>query len=207
METVSEALREKWLRHLLPLVGEAGWTQAAAERAADAAGLDAGERALAAPLGIRDLLRAFFDQAEADTAERLADADLAALRVHERVGLGVRTWLDALEPHREAVARASARGFVPWGTADAAARTWSVADTIWTGIGDTSEDYNHYSKRALLASTLPPIVLYWLRAPDPDALDAFIMARLRGAMRLGQMGGRILGPLLDRFAPARSERS
>jgi len=201
MQSPSEDLREKWLEHLLPLVESTGWTADAARKAADAAGLDPGEQALAAPMGLRDLLRAFFDRAEAETRAQLEHADLAPLKVHERVALGVRTWLDVLAPHRRAVARASARGFMPWGTSDAAARAWSVANTIWTGIGDTSDDYNYYSKRALLASTIAPIVLFWLREPDDAALDAFVMARLKGAMRFGQFGARLFGPLLDRLAP------
>ncbi|MEM7768112.1 MAG: COQ9 family protein [Pseudomonadota bacterium] len=199
MSTPSEALRAKWLEALLPIVPEKGWTQAAARDAAEIAGLSEGEQALAAPMGIRDLLRAFFDRAEAETRETLAAADLDPLKVHERVAFGVRTWLDALEPHRKAVSNASMRGFMPWGTADAAARTWSVADTVWTGIGDTADDYNRYSKRGLLAATIAPIILYWLREPGPDDLDAFIMARLKGAMRLGQTGARVFKPLLDRF--------
>ncbi|MEM0986885.1 MAG: COQ9 family protein [Pseudomonadota bacterium] len=200
MSTPSEAFRATWLAHLLPLVPSEGWTSAAASKAAAEAGLTEGEQALAAPMGVRDLLRAFFDGAEAEARDRLAAADLEPLRVHERVALGVRTWLDVLEPNRKAVSRASVRGFMPWGTGDAAARTWSVANTVWTGVGDTSEDYNYYSKRALLAATIGPIVLYWLRDPASDDLDAFIAARLKGAMRFGQAGARVFKPFLDRFA-------
>ncbi|MEL6285671.1 MAG: COQ9 family protein [Pseudomonadota bacterium] len=199
MKTPSEELRHTWLQHLLPRAADEGWTNAAAKAAADDAGLSLGEQALAAPLGVRDLLRAFFDGAEDEAKAVIAAADLAALKVHEKVAIGVRAWLDVLEPYRGAVAKASARGMLPWGTADAAGRTWSVANMVWTAIGDTSDDYNYYSKRALLASTIAPIVLYWLRDPEPDRLDVFIAARLRGAMRFGQMGASIFKPVLERF--------
>ena len=203
MRPPSEVLREKWLDALLPMVGEMGWTTIAAKEAAKTAGLSDGEQALAAPGGIRDLLRDFFDRAETKTVAALNAEDLEALRVHERVAFGVRTWLDTLAPHSAAVEKASARGFLPWGAPDAGARAWSVADTVWTGIGDTSDDYNYYSKRALLASAIPPIVLFWLKEPRSDDLDAFIAARLSGAMRFGQAGSKILKPVLDRFSAAR----
>ncbi|MBR9836245.1 MAG: COQ9 family protein, partial [Alphaproteobacteria bacterium] len=46
MRTPSESLRDHWLEALLPLVPEAGWSHTALARAAENAGLDAGEQAL-----------------------------------------------------------------------------------------------------------------------------------------------------------------
>ena len=54
-----------------------------------------------------------------------------------------------------AVRRAAARGFLPWGAGPALQRSWKVADMVWTAAGDTSEDYNRYSKRGLLAGVIP----------------------------------------------------
>ena len=61
--TPSRKLRRRWLDALLPEVAFDGWTEAAAERAANEAGLDEGERALAAPRGVIDLIDGFFEEA------------------------------------------------------------------------------------------------------------------------------------------------
>jgi len=193
----SSALCARWLDALLPHIPFDGWTELAAKSAAETAGLSAGEQALAAPNGVADLVEAFFDAAEDKVRVRLADADLEAMGVREKVAFGVRAWLEALAPNREAARKASARGFLPWVAGDAAQRTWSVADTIWTGIGDASEDYNKYSKRGLLAATLPLIFLRWLDEENEDALDAYIADRLTGAMKFGQSAGKLAGPILD----------
>jgi len=193
----SSALRARWLAALLPNVPFEGWTEEAATRAADVAGLDAGEQALAAPNGLSDLVEAFFDEAEDTAREALTEDALADLGVREKVAFGVRAWLDALDPNREAARKAGARGFLPWVAGDAVQRTWSVADMVWTGIGDTSEDYNKYSKRGLLAATIPLIFLRWLDEEDDAAMDEYIAQRLTGAMKLGQAGGKIAAPLLD----------
>ncbi len=200
----SSALRARWLDALLPLVPFDGWTEAAAQDAAETAGLDAGERALAAPNGVADLVEAFFDAAEADVRAHLDVATLETLGVREKVAFGVRAWLDALAPNREAARKAGARGFLPWVAGDAVQRAWSVADTIWTGIGDTSEDYNKYSKRGLLAGVIPLIFLRWLDEDDEAALDAYIADRLTGAMTLGQNAGKFAAPLLDAMERLRS---
>ena len=105
--TPSAALRFRWLDALLPEVAFDGWTEEAAAKAADAAGLTAGERALAAPGGVTDLIDAFFDRAGEAARDSLAAQDLSGLNTPGRVRAGVLAWLAALEPHREAVRRAA----------------------------------------------------------------------------------------------------
>ncbi|MEO0467274.1 MAG: COQ9 family protein [Pseudomonadota bacterium] len=199
-EPPSAALRSRWLTALLPRVPSEGWSGRAATNAACDAGLNAGEQALAAPGGVRDLMEAFFDRADAETRTAIAAQDLLDMKIHERVAFGLRTWLDTLASEREAVRRASARAFWPFSAGDAAQRCWSVADMVWEAIGDTSDDYNRYTKRGLLTAVIPPIVAYWLTSPDSDAMDAFIAKRLRRAMWVGKTGGQFVKPVLDAFS-------
>ncbi|RIJ24335.1 COQ9 family protein [Henriciella barbarensis] len=195
-------LQDKWLDALLPHVADMGWTDQAAEVSMREAGIGSDEAALAAPNGISDLIERFFGRAEEGMLAALDEQDTSALRTHEKVAAGIKAWLGALEPHREAVKRASARGFLPWNTSDAAQRTWKTADAIWTAAGDTATDYNRETKRGLLSAVLPPIVLYWQNEPDEADLDAFIAKRLENAMTFGKWGSKIAKPgleLLDRL--------
>ena len=203
MTSPSALLRTRWLAAFLPHIPFDGWTQAGASKAALEAGLTEGEQALAAPRGLRDLVDTFFDMAESEAAQALTAANLTDMSVREKVANGVKLWLGALAPHKEAARKAAARGFLPWVAGDAIQRTYSVADMIWTGLGDTSEDYNKYSKRGLLAATLPLIFMRWIDEDNDAALDAYISRRLTGAMKLGQTGGRIAAPLLNAFYKSR----
>lgn len=198
-EAPSETLRRRWLEALLPEVAFDGWTEEAARAAAMRAGLTEGEQALAAPQGVVNLVDAFFDAAEAEARAALAGEDLSGLRVPDKVKRGVLAWLAALAPNREAVRRAASRGFLPWGAGPALQRTWKVADMVWTAAGDTSQDYNRFSKRGLLAAVIPAIVLYWADNPSADNLDAFITRRLANVSGIGQRAGRIVKPVLERF--------
>lgn len=195
----STLLRRRWLEALLPEVVFEGWSEAAASAAAVRSGLTEGEQALAAPRGVVDLIDGFFDDAEARAKETLAGEDFTGLRVPEKVRRGVLAWLGALEPHREAVRCAASRGFLPWGAGPALQRSWKVADMIWTAAGDTSQDYNRYSKRGLLAAVVPAIVLYWADHPSPEDLDSFVERRLAHASGLGRTAGRFVRPILDRM--------
>lgn len=198
----SYVLRERWLQELLQDAPFDGWTAEAAKVAADRAELTQGEQVLAAPGGVLDLLKHFFDAAESRAKEKLGAQDLSALRVPERVRVGVLTWLDALSPHQEAVRRATARGYMPWGTGAAMQRGWSVADMIWAQSGVDSDDYNRYSKRGILMATLPGIINYWADQPDREDLVEFVDSRLKSASSVGQTVGRVVKPLLDRFSGA-----
>ena len=201
-ERPSIRLQDKWLDALLPHVEDMGWTDQASTLSAREAGLSSEETALAAPNGVQDLIERFFDRAEAQMLVALGEQDLSALRVHEKVAAGIKAWLGALEPHREAVKRAAARGFLPWNAPDAAQRTWKTADAIWTAAGDTAADYNRETKRGLLSAVLPSIVIYWQNEPSEEDLDAFIAQRLQNAMTFGKWGSKIAKPgleLLDRL--------
>ncbi|MEO0548673.1 MAG: COQ9 family protein [Pseudomonadota bacterium] len=206
MRTPSEAFRDRWLEAALPHINADGWTDAVLTRAAKTAELSENQQALAAPNGVRDLIDHFFELATDDMLNRLATQDLDKMRVHERVAAGLRAWLDGLDPNREAVRRAAARGMLPWGAGAASRRVWKIADAIWEAAGDTATDYNRQTKRALLSATIPSIVLYWLNATDQDDVDAFIMRRLKRAMQLGRTGGKIVGPVLSALEKLRKPR-
>lgn len=206
MPTPSENLRETWLEALLPRVEQSGWTHRAARLAAEEAGLTAGEQALAAPNGVTDLIDHFFDRSMDRMLEALAVVDLGNVRTHERVAAALMAWLDGLEDHKAVVRKAAGRGLAPWGAGAAVQRVWSVADTIWDAAGDTATDYNRQTKRALLSATIPSIVLYWLDHDDPAGVEQFIERRLSQAMKLGQAGGKVIGPALDFIERARQRR-
>ena len=200
----SVLLRRRWLDALLPEVVFDGWSEVAATAAAEKAGLSPGEQALAAPRGVIDLLEGFFDEAEERAGQALKAKDMTGMRVPDKVKQGVLAWLTELEPHREAVRRAAARGFLPWGAGPALQRSWKVADMVWTAAGDRSEDYNRYSKRGLLASVLPAIVLHWTDNPSSEDLESFTDRRLSHASGVGRMAGRFVKPLLDRMPQKQS---
>ena len=206
MSTPSQILLDRWLEALLPRIGETGWTMVAAKQAAREIELPAGEHALAAPSGSSDLIDRFIDRAVDEALVNLSSETLANLRTHERVAAGIRAWLDALSPHKEAVRKAAGKGLLPWGASAAVKRVWSIADAIWEAAGDTATDYNRQTKRALLSAVLPRIVLYWLDHEDDDALDRFIARRLQMAMKIGQTGSRVVKPVLDLAEKLRSAR-
>ncbi len=186
-------LRARLLDAALELAPTLGWNSATVRAAAKAAGLTPGEAELAAPRGAPDLIDALADRADEAMCARLSRADLGALKVRQRVALGIRARLEALAPDRAAERRAIAHTVLAGDLAGAARRNWRTADRLWRALGDPSTDENYYSKRALLAGVLAATLTFWLadESEDNHRTWAFLDARIGDVMRLEGVKARL----------------
>jgi ubiquinone biosynthesis protein COQ9 len=160
-----------------------GWSEATLAAAARDAGIEPALARALVPRGGVDLALAYHRRGDAQMVAALAARDLSALRMREKVALALRLRLEAAD--REAVRRAAALFALPQHAADGARALWATADAVWTALGDTSEDGNWYTKRAILASVQGATVLYWLGDDSPGAQATwdFLDRRIEGVMR------------------------
>lgn len=177
----------------LPYVAFDGWSDRTLARAVEDAGVDAGLARVAFPRGGVDLALAFHYAKDRELAERLATEDLSALRFRDRVARAVALRLELVAGDREAVRRAASLFALPHHAADGARAVWRTADTIWTALGDTSRDYNWYTKRTTLSAVYSSCVLYWLGDDTPGfaATSAFIQRRIDNVMAFEQAKARL----------------
>ena len=86
---------------------------------------------------------------------------------------------------------------------------YRTVDAVWYGIGDTSTDWNFYSKRAILAGVYGATLLYWLddRSEGQARTWDFLARRLDDAIAvpraLGQRFDRLRKLLSDAPSPFR----
>lgn len=187
------ARRDAILLGMLPDVAFDGWTRAAMLRGAQMAGY-AREEALAAfPDGPVQVVAHFSGWADRTMLAQLAGHDLAALRVQERITLAVRTRLEILTPYREAVRRSVSFLTLPQAAGLAPRLLYRTVDAMWVAAGDTSTDYNFYTKRLLLSGVLTSTTLVWLddRSEDNGDSWAFLDRRIRDVLRVGKGIGRM----------------
>ncbi len=163
-----------------------GWGEPALRQAVADAGVDAGLAKLAFPRGALDLALAFHFDGDARLAEAMATEDMSALRYSQKVARALEIRLELIADDREAVRKAVAYFALPIHAAEGAKAIWHTADTIWKGLGDTSEDINWYTKRATLSTVWSSVVLYWLGDESPDFQNtrAFIARRIDNVMQI-----------------------
>jgi len=139
-----------------------GWTQASVDAAADQLGVDRDQARLAVPkdqAGKIDLyIRAVDQELEAwFTPERLSN-----LKIREKIRALVWKRLEIMDPAREAVRRALSILAMPQNLPTGVKASWRTADVMWRIAGDTSTDFNHYTKRLTLGGVYASTLLVWL---------------------------------------------
>jgi len=192
--THSESLREKILREALPHVAFDGWTDKTLKEAAERAGADDAELKAAFPRGTPDALLYFSSEADSRAEEIVQEADLNSMKVRERITFAVRTRIEALTAHKEAARRGAAVFALPQHALDGATCVYRTCDMTWRAVGDTSADFNFYTKRALLAGVYTSTMLYWFADNSNDAEDTwkFLDRRIADVMQIEKVKSAVL---------------
>jgi len=211
-ETTPELLAsEKIMLAALPHAMFDGWTAKILALGARDAGYEDEAAAVAFPGGVNELIESFSRWADDEMLARLEAYDLKSLKVRERVALGVRTRLEVLTPHREAVRRLNSHFTLPGNAPTGAKLVGETVSAIWYAAGDTSTDFAYYTKRGLLAAVYGATVLYWLSDESEGHAGtwAFLDRRLGDVMNIPKARaqvGRVLSHIPNPLRLARLMR-
>ncbi len=195
-------LRPRLVAAMLPNVPFDGWTATSRDLAADAEGIDRDIAAMALP-DAATMVDAYTARADAMMAEAMGNAH--NMKVRDRIRHALRSRLEAASPDREAVRRALAVLLQPQNAALSARTLWRTADAMWRAAGDTATDFNHYSKRTILAGVYSASLLYWLEddSDDHEATWAFIDRRIDDVMTFEKTKARVQSAMANLPNPAR----
>lgn len=201
-----DELRPHLVAAMLPHVPFDGWSRTAAAAAAADLGLAAPIAGISFPGGPLDMVDAYISLADEKMAQALDTPAYRAAKVRDKITIAIRTRLEQAAAHREAVRRAATVLGLPGNAFRAARLSWRTADAIWRAAGDSSTDFNHYSKRALAAGVYAATLLVWLNDDSDDFADswAFLDRRIANVMQIEKLKAR-LGARPDgkRLSPAR----
>lgn len=184
----------------LPHVAFDGWSNDALRAAGQDAGLDQYEAKRLFPRGGVDLALGFHRLGDQRLSEALATSDLGTMRIRDRITNCVRKRIEVIADEREAVRRSASLLALPMYAPEGARAMWRTADLIWDACGDTSDDYNWYTKRAILSGVMSATVLYWLGDQDPELHPtwAFLDRRIEGVMQFEKTKAQIQNNPLGR---------
>lgn len=165
-----------------------GWTDTTFHAAVADSGVAAGLAAALFPRGGLDLALAFHRDGDDAMTARLSAADLATMRYSDRVAFAVRSRLE-LVTDKELVRRGTTLFSLPQNAAEGAKAIWGTADAIWKALGDTSTDFNWYTKRATLSAVYGSTVLFWLGddSPSHSATWDFLDRRIADVMQIEKL--------------------
>jgi len=193
---------------LAPLVARAaifdGWSDAALINASAAKGVDPAVARLAFPGGPIDMIAAWIAAVDARMEQAFDREVLAQTPIRERIRALVWFRLEAVTGLEEALRRSLAIQAMPQNLARTARLAWRSADAMWRLAGDTATDYNHYTKRAILAGIYAATLAVFVddESDGKAATRAFLDRRIEGVMKFEKAKARWLKPR-EHFDPLR----
>lgn len=125
-----------------------GLNDAALKSAAKQIGLNEGQLEIIAPDGAISLIDYWFSKADEIMENELAIRK--GLKIREKAALAVRVRLEYFAQNKEALRRAIVQLALPQNAARGLAIGYRMADTAWRAFGDSSTDFNYYTKRTML---------------------------------------------------------
>jgi ubiquinone biosynthesis protein COQ9 len=193
-QTHSEDIRARLLDEILPHVAFDGWTDKALKEAAGRLDIDEADMKAALPRGMADALLFFSHQADDRAEAIIAEADLKKMKIRERVAFGVRTRIEVIGKHREAARRGAAVFALPQHALDGATAIYRTCDMIWRAIGDTSTDFNFYTKRGLLSGVYSSTMIFWFtdQSEDNEETWKFLDRRIADVMQIEKVKSAVL---------------
>lgn len=178
-----DKIRDQLLAEMLPDAGFEGWNSTVLDRAAKRLDLHPGQVELALPKGAPDLILYWAqqnDQAMLDAWDAEKDN---LTRIRDKAIFLVRARIEAIgEENREAAARAKSRLALPDLAPEGVRMVWRTADLMWRAMGDTSTDYNYFSKRTIMAGVFTSTFSIWLQG-DETKTWGFLDRRIQNVMQ------------------------
>ena len=183
-----------------------GWSNEALDMAADQFGADRDVARLAfKDDGTMGMICAWIETIDRQMAIDLPAENLAEMKIRERIRSLIQYRLDAVAGLEESLRRALAIMAMPQNAARALRTGWSSADVMWRLAGDTATDYNHYTKRAILASIYGATLAIFVDDESEGKAEtrAFLGRRLDGVMKFEKAKAKWLNPERESFSMSR----
>jgi ubiquinone biosynthesis protein COQ9 len=186
-----DALRATVLEAALGYAAADGFTDRTLTRAGTDAGVGCEMMLHLFPEGPASLVQFFSGWNDAEMERLLAREKLAEMKVRDRIAAAVLTRLEILKRHKEAARRAAAFLLLPVNAALGAKLLYQTVDAMWRAVGDTSTDFNFYTKRAILAGVYSTTLMRWFNDEDGTSTREFLSARIENVMQFEKFKAQI----------------
>ncbi len=170
-----------------------GWTRTALAAAGRLLDLPAGEVDRLFPGGPIQVLTHVSELADQRTVRDMEAEGVAAFKIRDRIKAAVRLRLERHAGNREAARRALAVLSLPFNAGLGLKLLYRTVDAMWYAAGDTSTDFNFYTKRATLAGVYSSTLLYWLndRSPGAEQTWSFLDRRIDDVMKIEKLKSQV----------------
>ena len=145
------------------------------------------------PNGLRDVIDGQADLLDRKMLKTIDPQELKTIPIRNKISKLVFARISAMSSCREASSRLFPLLYTPQYLPTGTKILWRTVDLMWRTVGDTSTDFNYYSKRSLLAGVYCSTLLCWL-TDDSDnysQTESFLDRRIANVMSLQKIKPRV----------------
>jgi len=182
-----------------------GWNETALLAAAEMAGADPDVAKIAFPDGPMQMIEAWIHSIDEKMIAEWPQEKLAELKIRDRIKELVSFRIHAIDGLEEALRRALTVMAMPQNARRSLEMGWHSADLMWRLAGDTATDYNHYTKRTILAGIYSATLAVLVNDESSDKADtyAFLDRRIDGVMKFEKLKAKLLNSDREHFSVSR----
>jgi ubiquinone biosynthesis protein COQ9 len=200
---------EQLRRRLALAVGENavfdGWTRQAVDSAAQQLGVDPVQARLAMPKSQAGMIDTYIQEVDRGLEAYFTPERIGSLKIRDKIRALIWRRFEIMAPAREAIRRALAILAMPQNLPLALRISWRTTDHMWRIAGDTSTDFNHYTKRMTLGAVYASTLLVWLDDQSEGWTDtaAFLDQRIDDVMKIEKLKAQWRGSSDQRLSLSR----
>ena len=194
MKTQNKYLNNKRLKILKLaklIIAEEGLNLNTFETIALKHNLNINEINLLFPDGNKDLLEYSLDQLNIELQEYCKSIDLIRLPLHKRIRKILLSKIEIMNKEKNFYKKIFLKSLLPNRTISLSKQLYKSIDQIWYLAGDTSVDFNFYTKRLILAGIYSRVVLFFFNNNNQNELENLLDLNLKRVAKIPELKSKI----------------
>lgn len=161
--------RSEIIKHALPFIGEMGWTFTALIKGGIEAGLTECDVKIAFEGREKEAVKHYSYWVDQQMLQQLeANPDYPSMRITQKIRTALITRFEIANSYKKAAQKTARFLKNPAHMGLASQLLYKTVNEIWHKAGDTSTDYNFYTKRLILGTIYASTLAYWLKDDSAD---------------------------------------
>ena len=179
--------RLKILKFAKIIVAEDGLTSKTLKNISKKYDLDIHEINLLFPDGKNDLLQFALEQLNIDLENYCKKLDLIRLPVHKRIRKILLSKIYIMDKEKKFYKKIFLNLLIPKKNFSLPSKLYKSIDQIWFIAGDTSVDFNFYTKRLILAGIYSRIILFFFNNNNQKLLEDLLDSNLKRVSKIPEL--------------------
>ena len=183
--------RLKILKFAKLIIAEEGLNLDTFKTIASKHNLNINEINLLFPDGNKDLINYSLEQLNIDLQEFCKSIDIIRLPIHKRVRKILLSKIEIMNKEKKFYKKMFLSSLLPNKTVSLSKQLYKSIDQIWYLAGDTSVDFNFYTKRLILAGIYSRVVLFFFNNNNQNELENLLDLNLKRVAKIPELKSKI----------------